>query len=101
MFASPLPLRALAFASAVPIGAALFAGGRPAAFFWGLKGGVVVALATPLLVLALHAVVGVPISGGLIGPLLLLLMKLLLVMLLLPMTSQMDILLLQVQLFRV
>jgi PAS domain S-box-containing protein len=47
----------------------------PAAFFWGLKGGAVVALATPVLVLTLHAVMGVPFSGGVIGPLFLLMMN--------------------------
>lgn len=44
----------------------------PAAFFWGLKGGVLVSLATTLLVMSLHAVVGVPFSGGVIGPMFLL-----------------------------
>jgi PAS domain S-box-containing protein len=47
----------------------------PAAFFWGLKGGVVVSLATPVLVLALHSVMGVPFSGGAIGPIFLLLVN--------------------------
>lgn len=47
----------------------------PAAFFWGLRGGVAVALATPVLGLVLHAVMGVPFSGGMIGPLFLLLVN--------------------------
>jgi len=47
----------------------------PAAFFWGLKGGIAASLATPALVLALHAVMGVPFSGGILGPLFLLLMN--------------------------
>ena len=47
----------------------------PAAFFWGLKGGVAVSLVTPVLVLALHSLMGVPFSGGVIGPLFLLLIN--------------------------
>ena len=47
----------------------------PAAFFWGLKGGVAVSLATPALVLTMHAVMGVPFSGGVIGPVFLLLIN--------------------------
>ena len=48
----------------------------PAAFFWGLKGGLVVSLVTPVLVLTMHAVMGVPFSGGVIGPMFLLLINL-------------------------
>jgi PAS domain S-box-containing protein len=47
----------------------------PAAFFWGLKGGVAVSLVTPILVMALHAVMGEPFGGGVVGPLFLLLMN--------------------------
>ena len=47
----------------------------PAAFFWGLRGGVAVSLITPVLVYMLHAFMGVPFSGGVIGPLFLLLMN--------------------------
>ena len=47
----------------------------PAAFFWGLRGGVAVSLVTPVLVYMLHAFMGVPFSGGIIGPLFLLLMN--------------------------
>ena len=47
----------------------------PAAFFWGLKGGAIVALATPGVVITIHNVMGVPFSGGLIGPIFLLLMN--------------------------
>lgn len=50
----------------------VFAFTLPAAFFWGWKGGAAVSLATPILVLALHAISGVPFSGGAIGPLFLL-----------------------------
>ena len=47
----------------------------PAAFFWGLKGGVAVALATSALVLTMHTLMGIPYSGGAIGPLFLLLVN--------------------------
>ena len=40
----------------------------PAAFFWGFRGAVIVALATPILVLMIHKAAGIEYVGGPIGP---------------------------------
>jgi two-component system, cell cycle sensor histidine kinase and response regulator CckA len=53
----------------------VFALTLPAAFFWGMKGGIVVSLATSFLALTMHVVMGVPFSGGAIGPIFLLLIN--------------------------
>ncbi len=47
----------------------------PVAFFWGMRGGIVVSLATSFLAFTLHVTIGVPFSGGAIGPIFLLLIN--------------------------